>query len=118
MREISIAVDRSPRSNGWHVPVIAARALSGTGMPELVDAVETHRLFAQGKDTLPRRKAEHLEAFLTALLKEELWQKISARITGHDVFREVSGKVLSHRMDPYSAVHIILERLERDWISR
>jgi len=118
LREISIAVDRSARSNGWHVPVIAAQAVSGTGIPALVDAVESHRLFSHGKDTLPRRKAEHLEAFLTALLKEELWQKISARITGHDVFREISGNVLSHRMDPYSAVHIILERLEREWISR
>ena len=54
---------------------------------------------------------------MTALLKEEFWQRIAGRITAHDVFKELSHEVLSGRMDPYSAVHVILERLEREWIS-
>lgn len=117
LREIGIAVDRSTRSNGWHVPVIPAEAVSGTGLSDLVDAVESHRLSIEGKGEAPSRKAEHLEAFLTALLKEELWQRISGRITAHDVFKELSHEVLNGTIDPYSAVHIILERLEREWTS-
>ncbi len=116
VREISIAVDRSARSNGWHVPVLASQAVSGTGVGNLADAVEAHRLAVKGHDKLSERKAGHLEAFLTALLKEELWQRISDRITGHDVFREFSNEVLSGKMDPYSAVHIILEKLERELV--
>ncbi len=117
MREIGIAADRTVRSNGWHVPVIAAEAVSGTGLVSLADAVESHRLLAQGSDNVSQRKAEHLEAFLTALLKEELWEKVSGRIMSHDVYKEISNEVLSGKIDPYSAVHIILERLEREWIS-
>ncbi len=110
-REIGIAADRNARSNGWHVPVLLSRAVSGEGVLDLADAVEAHRQAVKGQEKLASRKAEHLEAFLTALLKEELWQAVSSRITGHDVFREFSNEVLSGRMDPYSAVHIILERL-------
>jgi LAO/AO transport system kinase len=117
LREIGIAVDRGARSNGWHVPVLLAEAVSGSGLAGLADVVESHRQSIQGKGKTSSRKAEHLEAFLTALLKEELWQKISARITTHEVFKECSNEVLSGRMDPYSAVHIILERLEHEWTS-
>ncbi|MBP1750209.1 MAG: hypB 1 [Deltaproteobacteria bacterium] len=117
VREIGIAVDRSTRSGGWHVPVISAQALSGTGVLDLAEAVESHRLSMQGQAKISLRKAEHLEAFLTALLKEELWQRISDRITAHNVFKEFTNEVLSGRMDPYSAVHIILERLEHEWTS-
>ena len=117
LREIGIAVDRNARSNGWLVPVIPAEAVSGTGFAGLADAVEAHRRSIQGQDNVSPRKAGHLEAFLTALLKEEFWQRISGRITAHDVFKELSHEVLSGRMDPYSAVHVILERLEREWIS-
>lgn len=115
VREIGIAADRGARSNGWHVPVLPSQAVNGAGIPHLADAVEAHRQTLKGQEGLASRKAQHLEAFLTALLKEELWQTISARITGHDVFREFSNEVLSGRMDPYSAVHIILERLEGEW---
>ncbi len=117
LSEITIAVDRSARSDGWHVPVVLSQALNGAGISGLADAVDSHRRSIQGEDKVSSRKAEHLEAFLTALLKEELWQKVSDRITEHDVFREFSNEVLTGRMDPYSAVHIILERLEREWTS-
>lgn len=117
LREIAIAVDRSSRSDDWDVPVVLSQAVNGSGISGLADAVDSHRRSIQGQDKVSSRKAGHLEAFLTALLKEELWQKVSDRITGHDVFKEFSNEVLSGRMDPYSAVHTILERLEPSWIS-
>lgn len=117
MREIAMAVDRCARPDGWHVPMVSSQAVNGRGVPSLADAVESHRRSVQKENTVFSRKAEHLEAFLTALLKDELWQRVSDRITGHDVFREFSNEVLSGRIDPYSAVHIILERLEREWTS-
>ncbi len=117
-REIAIAVDRNARSNGWNVPVLLAEALTNTGLAGIADAVESHSLSIQAKGTVSSRKAEHLEAFLAALLKEELWQRMSDRILKHDTFKELSREVLSGRMDPYSAVHIILEKLEIEWTSR
>jgi LAO/AO transport system kinase len=114
LREIAVAVDRTSRPNGWNVPVLASQAVSGEGVDNLADAVEAHRQAVKGHEEMSSRKAGHLEVFLTALLKDEVWKRISARITGHDVFREFSNEVLSGRIDPYSAVHAILERLESE----
>ncbi len=55
---------------------------------------------------------------MVALLKEELWQEISERLTAARTFKEVAGEVRSGRMDPYSAVRKILDELEPKWTFR
>ena len=72
---------------------------------------------SQGQDKSASRKAGHLEAFLTALLKEELWQRISARITGTRCVQGIFESGPVRKMDPYSAVHIILESWSATWTS-
>ncbi|MEN6615769.1 MAG: methylmalonyl Co-A mutase-associated GTPase MeaB [Syntrophorhabdus sp.] len=117
-REINLAADRANRSNGWHVPVLLTDGLSGTGIPELANTLEAHWKAIAGEINVSSRKAAHIEAFMLALLKEELWQRISATITGREVFQEMSQNVLAGKIDPYSAVDAILEKLGETWISR
>jgi LAO/AO transport system kinase len=115
-REIDLASNRTARSNGWSVPVLLTDACSGSGIDVLVEAIDGHRLsFVQ--EGRAGRKADHVEAFMMTLLKEELWQSISGRLTTDPAFRTVSGEVRSGRIDPYSAVRKIIEELEMKWTS-
>lgn len=117
-REISLAADRSNRPNGWHIPVILTDGLSGGGIPKLAECLEAHWKSMAGTNSVSSRKAAHIETFMLALLKDEIWQRISATITARDVFQEMSRNVLTGKIDPYSAVDAILEMLGETWISR
>ncbi len=116
-REILLVSQRMTRSNGWNVPVLLTDSQGGAGIDALVEAVEGHWR-SSGQKGRTERKADNVEAFMMALLKEELWREISARVTAGQTFREVAREVRSGRMDPYSAVRKILDELEPKWTSR
>ncbi|MHB8111471.1 MAG: methylmalonyl Co-A mutase-associated GTPase MeaB [Syntrophorhabdaceae bacterium] len=117
LREINLAAGRLNRSNGWLVPVMLTEASKGKGISELADSLEAHWKAIAGAKVTSSRKADHAEAFMVALLKEELWQRVSVKITGHCLFKEMSHEVLTGKTDPYSAVDIILEKLGETWTS-
>ncbi len=114
-RDIGFASRQRARSNGWDAPVLLTVAETGSGIPALVDAIEAHWLSLTEKGGMAARKADHTEAFMMALLKEELWQKTSAALVDSQAFKEISLEVRSGRTDPYSAVRKILEGLEHEW---
>jgi len=117
-REIALVSSRSARANGWEVPVLMTQARSGSGISGVIEAMEGHWLWiAQKKGGAAARKAGHVENFMMALLKEELWQKASVTLMADGKFKEISREVRSGKMDPYSAVQKILEELELKWIS-
>ncbi|OPY02364.1 MAG: putative GTPase [Syntrophorhabdus sp. PtaB.Bin184] len=116
-REILLASRRATRSNGWDVPVLLSDAQHGIGIDVLLQAIDDHwqRFDRKGRT---QRKADNVEAFMVALLKEELWQEISGRLTASRAFREIAREVRSGMMDPYSAVRKILDELEPKWTFR
>jgi len=114
-RDIDLAGRQRTRSNGWVVPVLLTEARSGSGIHALVEAIESHWLSLTQKGETAARKAGHAEAFMVALLKEELWRKTSARLMEGPLFKKISGEVRSGRIDPYNAVLKILEKLEKEW---
>lgn len=113
-REILLASRRTVRSDEWDVPVLLTDSQHGVGIDALVEAMEGHWQ-RSGRKGRTQRKADGLEAFMIALLKEELWREISEKLTAARTFRVVAGEVRSGRMDPYSAVRKILDELEPKW---
>ncbi len=116
-REILLASRHAARSNGWDVPVLLTDSRNGIGIDTLVEAVEDHWR-SSGQKGRTGRKADNAESFMVALLKEELWQEISAELTAGPAFKEAAREVRSGRMDPYSAVRRILDELEAKWTFR
>lgn len=114
-RDIAVVSANKSRSNGWVVPVLLTRADRGEGLEELVKAIEGHWLCLLGKDAGQGRKIQRTEAFMMALLKEELWKMISARLSESEAFKEVLHDIRSGKTDPYSAVERLLEKMEGQW---
>lgn len=117
-RGISIVSAQKHRSNGWNVPVILTQADRGKGVDILVGAIEDHRKSLIQKEERTVRKLERAEVFMMALLKEELWHRISERLKESTFFKEVLQDIHSGKTDPYSAVERILETMEKEWTSR
>lgn len=117
-RDITAISAGKARSNGWSVPVLLTRADRGEGLEGLVESIEGHWRSLLQKGGGPERKGERAEAFLLALLKEELWKLISARLNEGEAFKEIVRDVRSGKTDPYSAVERLLEEMEGRWTLR
>ncbi|MBA4416757.1 MAG: methylmalonyl Co-A mutase-associated GTPase MeaB [Syntrophus sp. (in: bacteria)] len=96
-------------SKEWKVPVLLTQAHSGEGLEAAVLAIETHwQNLGQGGQRTQNKK-EKAEAFMIALLKEELWKRFSLMLSRNDLFKQQSEDVRDGKSDPYSAVEMILD---------
>lgn len=117
-RDIAVVSGNKSRSNGWIVPVLLTCADRREGLEDLVNAIEGHWHCLLEKDAGPTRKRQRMEAFMMALLKEELWKVISARLNESEAFGEILHDIRSGKTDPYSAVEKILEKMGEQWTLR
>lgn len=99
------------RSKGWTVPVVLTEANKGEGIDALIKAIEAHWQSIDSGEKRSIKKKKHTEAFILALLKDELWKRFSERLSVNDVFREIIDKVQAGKTDAYSAVEKILDNI-------
>lgn len=92
----------------WQVPVIATSATSGTGIPELMAAIEQHRSYLQRSSQWKLREERLLTAELESSLKELLLEKWRGTFD-QDKYHEIVRKVVEHRISPQMAVKLFLE---------
>ena len=83
---------------GWARPIVRVSAMSGTGVAELVEAIDAHGAWAEGSDEALRRKVDRatveIEALALARLREQLAP--SGRATTRDL-GEAAGAGGGHR---------------------
>lgn len=90
----------------WMPPVVAAVAADGTGLPELLAAVESHRRFlADG--AAGERERERLKAELIDRLREVLISRWM-RVLPESALTEMIARVQARSLDPNQAVQSLL----------
>jgi len=99
-------------SNGWSVPVLLTQANRGEGVDAVVEAIEAHWQSLDNGEKRKKKKEEKTEAFMMALLKEELWKRYTVKLSKTDLFRQLWEAVCDGKSDPYSAVERILDGLD------
>lgn len=118
VRDISVISSLKAGSNGWNVPILLTRADQGEGVDDLVRTIEEHWRSLSKKEKRLTRKKQQTEAFLMALLKEEAWKVISARLVESPLFKKTLRDIRSGKTDPYSAVERLLTEMEEQWTLR
>lgn len=118
VRDISVISALKAGSNGWNVPILLTRADRGEGVDGLVRTIEEHWQSLSKKEKRSTRKKQQTEAFLMALLKEEAWKVISARLVESPIFKKALRDIRSGKTDPYSAVERLLTEMEEQWTLR
>lgn len=102
----------------WAPPVLKTVAKTGEGVPELVDAIDSHQAHI--------RSAEYGEAERRDLVRDQIISL--TRATLHREAREAAERsgalaalveeVAERRRDPRSAAHELLESVRETWIAR
>ena len=98
-----------PDREGWPVPILLTRADKGKGVNELVQAIKAHSRFLTENKKGKEQKREKIAAFMSLLLKEELWRRFMEAEAGSVQFQRVIDEVQVGKKDPYSAVDQLLK---------
>jgi LAO/AO transport system kinase len=96
----------SPRLT-WHTPVVKTSAMDGTGVEDLIAAIQKHRVWADESGEARRRNADAMRSEIQTLLRERVLQELATRISPQELNAVVS-RVVDKTLDPYGAVDALL----------
>jgi len=95
----------------WKPQVLKTVALTGEGIPELIEQIEQHRRFLEGnvecKTALLRTKTE---AELAEAIRERVTNSVIEELKRKDEFDELVHEIMERQTDPTSAARKLLKR--------
>ena len=83
IREVKsvLSLGASHGESAWRVPVVRTEALSGAGVPELVEQLDAHRAFIEEDGTLSSRRRHNLRGEVLSLCTHRLRRNLEERLT-------------------------------------
>jgi len=93
----------------WIPPVLKTVATLGQGIPEVVDAIQSHRIHLEGSGGLKRRDRERLSAEVHALLGERLLEQFLSSGRGPELSAALE-RVVARAASPREAIETLLGR--------
>jgi LAO/AO transport system kinase len=87
----------------WTPPLLRTVATEGTGIPELGEAIETHRRHLQESGDWERREQTRLQSELEARIQAALLERWRANLP-EAVYRKILQALLERKVSPYEAV--------------
>jgi LAO/AO transport system kinase len=96
-----------PNSEAWAVPVLSTVALDGTGVADLIDTIDAHRIWLRDSGELAQRERAAAAARIRAIAKDLLLERIGDPAAG-PLFDELVESVATRRVDPESAAALLL----------
>ncbi|MDY7040827.1 MAG: methylmalonyl Co-A mutase-associated GTPase MeaB [Chloroflexota bacterium] len=91
----------------WHPPVCKTIAVRGEGVPDLVEAIETHAAFLRESGLRSQRERERVATEFEHLLREQLMRQLVDRVSPAQ-WDELVGHIVRRELDPYAAVETLL----------
>jgi LAO/AO transport system kinase len=92
----------------WVPPILRTIATDGTGLGELMAAIEQHAQHLRQSGDWGRRERVRLEAELETMLTETLVAQLRARVPD-DRYEEVVDRLVQRTLSPWEAVKALLE---------
>lgn len=92
----------------WEPPIVRTIATDGTGLPELLTAIESHRMFLINSGEWERRERMRLQSELNQLLKELLVRRWRQSIKDDD-YRIMLEQILSREISPWQAAEKLVD---------
>jgi LAO/AO transport system kinase len=114
VREVKsvLSLGASHGDSAWRVPVVRTEALSGAGVPELIEQLDAHRAFIEEEGTLSSRRRHNLRGEVLSLCTHRLRRNLEERLLEDTRFQTLLDEVVARRLDPSSAATEILSRFD------
>jgi len=92
----------------WKPPIIRTEATKGSGVSQLIDAVDRFRTHSAAK--LASRRRSRAAAQLRAILADRLMTRVESTTGGADLEQAID-RIAARQMDPYTAADDVLKKL-------
>ena len=99
--------EHSPDLEAWIPPIITTVATQQQGVPVLVNAVESHRLYLEQSGNLQLRERFRAATALRMILRDSLLEQL-LDAAGPEIINQVVHDVAARRVDPYTAVRQLI----------
>jgi LAO/AO transport system kinase len=99
------------RELDWEVPILSTEAVHDVGVVELLDTIGRHRATLESSGVLERRRRARRARELRELILAELRQEVDRALADGGTLERVLSDVEAGRVDPYTAIRTIVERL-------
>jgi LAO/AO transport system kinase len=93
----------------WKAPILKTVALTGEGVPQLIEKLEEHRQFL-GKEMKREKSVLRAESELVEAIKEQAADAVIEELKKEGKFEEFLQKILNKEIDPASAAEKLLHR--------
>ncbi|PWJ84483.1 LAO/AO transport system kinase [Pseudaminobacter salicylatoxidans] len=91
----------------WKIPIVKTSATEGTGIDDLVAAIESHGKWARASGDARRRSLDAMRKEVETLLRERILRELAERVTDDHLDR-AAARVADREVDPYAAVEELL----------
>jgi LAO/AO transport system kinase len=103
---------QAARELDWEVPVLTTVAATGVGVDELHGEIARHRAALESSGALERRRRERRAGELRELVLGELRRRVDDALAGGGPLAPVLADVEAGRVDVYTALAEVLDRLQ------
>ena len=101
------------RSDDWTPPIIKTVASEGTGVAELVEAIEKYRSYLEQNERATARRIENWRGRIAEMLRDALFERVVSQYLREGEAARYAAEVAEHKRDPYSLVEEIVNELGR-----
>jgi LAO/AO transport system kinase len=113
--DIQAMLQMSNKKGGWKPPVLKTVALTGEGVPELIEKLEEHRCFLEGdtecRENLLKTKAE---AELQEAIKERISRALIDQLKREGKLDGLLREIVEKKIDPASAAEKLVKKAIND----
>jgi LAO/AO transport system kinase len=103
-RALEMVIDRNApaHNDGWQPPILQTIALDGSGVCELLQAIEDHRDYLCATGLLAKRERMRIEAELLNVLQRQLLDSLVSRV-GEERIEDWIERIAGRETDVYTA---------------
>ncbi len=113
MMDIQATLQLDNKAKPWRPQVLKTIALTGEGVPELVEKIEEHCTFLNQQPQFARSR-ERVEIELTDALREKIVDSVLQDLKQQRSFEELVQNISERKIDPYAAAEQLLRKVLRN----
>ena len=110
-REIRAMQSLAMRHDDWIPPIVKTVASEGTGITELLAAIEKYREYLEQSGQAQARRIENWRGRIAEMLRDALFQRVLSYYLSEGEANRYAAEVAEHKRDPYSLVEKIVDEL-------
>jgi LAO/AO transport system kinase len=110
-REIRAMQSLAVRHDNWIPPIVKTVACEGTGIKELLAAIEKYREYLQKSGRAQARRIANWRGRIAEMLRDALFQRVLSYYLSEGEANRYAAEVAEHKRDPYSLVEKIVDEL-------